>query len=96
MEMSIHKGANFYLFSLIYSILCIFTTTGKLHLFKPTLSEEIAHSTVYHHLIQLTVNIQLHGLIKWREDSGVQIQLTQMIFRSLSCMTVDPSDIQLN
>ncbi len=33
-----------------------------------TLSEEIAHSTVYHHLSQLSVDIQLSGLIKFRED----------------------------
>ncbi len=33
-----------------------------------TLSEEIAHSTVYHHLGQLSVDIQLSGLIKFRED----------------------------
>ncbi len=34
MEMSIHKGANFYLFSLIHSIFCIFTTTGKAYFFN--------------------------------------------------------------
>ncbi len=33
------------------------------------LSEEIAHPTVYH-LSQLSVDIQLAGLIKCREDSG--------------------------
>ncbi len=34
----------------------------------PTLSEEIAHSTVYYRLSQLCVDIQLSGLIKFRED----------------------------
>ena len=68
-----------------------------------TLSEEIAHLTVYHHLSQHSVNIQLNGLIKCREDSGVQMKLTKVIFRSLSwselselLKTVESSDIQLN
>ncbi len=39
----------------------------------PTLSEEIAHSTVYHHLSHLSVDIQLGGLIKFRGVSGVQM-----------------------
>ncbi len=47
-------------------------------------SEKIAHPTVYHHLSQLSVDIQLNGLIKSRENSGVQMKLTQVIFRSLS------------
>ncbi len=33
---------------------------------------------------QLSVDIQLNGLIQCREDSGVQMKLTHMIFRSLS------------
>ena len=36
-----------------------------------TLSEEIAHPTVYHHLSQLSADIQLNELIKCTEDSGV-------------------------
>ena len=55
-----------------------------LKIYLSTLSEEIAHPTVYHHLSQLSVNIQLNGLIKFREDSGVQMQLTKLIFHSLS------------
>ncbi len=49
-----------------------------------TLSEKIAHPTVYNHLSQLSVDIQLNGLIKCRENSGVQMKLTEVIFRSLS------------
>ena len=49
-----------------------------------TLSEEIAHSTVYHHLSQISVHIQLNGLINYREDSGVQMLLTRVIFCLLS------------
>ncbi len=48
-----------------------------------TLSEETAHPTVYHHLSQLSVDIQLRGVIKCSEDSGVIVQLTQVVFRSL-------------
>ena len=40
-----------------------------LSVFCITLSEKIAHPTVYHHLSQLSVNIQLNGLIKCKEDS---------------------------
>ena len=47
----------------------------------PTLSEETAHPTVYQHHSQLSVDIQAIRLIKFREDLGVQIQLTQVIFR---------------
>ncbi len=36
----------------------------KSHDEKSTLSEEIAHPTVYHHLSELSVDIQLNGLIK--------------------------------
>ena len=50
---------------------------------SPTLSEEIAHPTVYHHFSQLSVDIQLSRLIKCREDLGVQMHLTQVIFCSL-------------
>ncbi len=73
---------------------------------EATLSEETAQPTVYHHLSQLSVDIQSSGLIKCREDSSVQRQLTQVIFRSLSCpagytcvsciKTVDSGDIKLN
>ncbi len=38
----------------------------------------------HHHLSQLSVDIQLNGLIECREDSGVQMKLTQVIFHSLS------------
>ena len=61
---------------------------------SPALSEKIAHPTVYHHLNQLSVDIQLNGLIKCRENSGVQMKLTQVIFPSLSWIHL--SDIQLN
>ncbi len=54
-----------------------------------TLSEEIAHPTVYHHLSQLSVNVQLNGLIKCMEDSVVQMQLNQVIFSSLSWILPD-------
>ncbi len=50
---------------------------------SPTLSEKIAHPTVYHHLSHLSVDIQLSGMIKCRENPGVQMQQTQVIFRSL-------------
>ncbi len=33
-----------------------------------TLSEETAHPTVYYHLSQLSVDVQLSGLSKFRED----------------------------
>ena len=51
-----------------------------------TLSEEIAHPTVYHHLSQCSVDIQLSGMIKCRENPGVQMQLTQVISHSLGWM----------
>ena len=41
-----------------------------------TLSEKIAHSTVFHHLSHLSVDIQQSVLIKFKENSGVQMQLT--------------------
>ncbi len=44
-----------------------------------TLSEKIAHSAVFYHLSHLSVDIQLSGLIKFREDSGVLY--IQMIYR---------------
>ena len=54
-----------------------------------TLSGEIAHPKVYHHLSQLYVNIQVSRLSKFREYSGIQLELnqifllTQVIFSSL-------------
>ena len=47
-------------------------------------TEKIAHLTVYHHLSQLSVDNQLNGLIKRKEDSGVQMKLNQVILFSLS------------
>ncbi len=49
-----------------------------------TLSEETAQPTVYHHLSQVSVDNQLSGLIKCRENSGVLMKVTQLIFRPLS------------
>ena len=49
-----------------------------------TLSEKIAHPTAYHHLSQLSVDIQLNGLIKCKEDSGVQMNLNKVILCSLN------------
>ena len=43
---------------------------NELLYFSPTLSEKIAHSTVYHHPSHLSVDIQLGWLIKFREDSS--------------------------
>ncbi len=40
---------------------------------RHTLSEETAHPTVYHLLSQVSVDMQLSGLIKCREDLGVLI-----------------------
>ncbi len=48
-----------------------------------TLSEKIAHSSVYHHLSQLSVGIQLNGLI--------QIQLIQVISHSLGWISPGPT-----
>ena len=56
--------------------------------FRPTLSEEIAHSTIYHHLSQLSVVIQLSGLIKFREDWDVQMELTWLDVTSVYCLDV--------
>ena len=50
----------------------------------PTLLEETAQLTVYHHLSQFSVDMQLSRLIKCREDTGVLMQVTQLIFRPLS------------
>ena len=44
--------------------------------------KKIAHPTVYHHLSQLSVAMQLNGLNKCRENSGVQMKLTKAIFRT--------------
>ena len=49
-----------------------------------TLSEETAQPTVYHHLSQISVDMQLSGLIKCREGTGVLMQVTQLIFCPLS------------
>ena len=35
--------------------------------------KKIAHFTVHHHLSHLSVDIQSGGLIKFREDSSVQM-----------------------
>ncbi len=56
---------------------------STVRLVTPTLSEEIPHPTVYHHLSQLSVDMQLNGLIKCREDSCAKMQLIQVIFRYL-------------
>ncbi len=61
----------------------------------PTLSEEIAHPTVYDHLSQLSVDIQLSGLIKCREDLGVQMQLTPVIFSSLGRVSLESTVLML-
>ncbi len=61
-----------------------------------TLSEKIAHPTVYHHLSQLSVDIQLNGLVKCKEDSGVQMKLNlevgkkrlKMVLSVISCSSV--------
>ena len=47
-----------------------------LFLKEVTLSETTPHSTVFHHLSHLSVDIQYSGLIKFKENSGVQTQLT--------------------
>ena len=59
----------------------------------PILSEEIAHPTVYHHLSQLSVDIQLSGLIKGRENSGVQVPLTQAISYSLGWISPESTEL---
>ncbi len=58
------------------------------------LSEEIAHPTVYHHLSQLSVYIQLNKLIKCKEDSGFQMQLTQVTFPSLSLISPESAALR--
>ena len=58
------------------------------------LSEETAHPTVYHHLSQLSVDIQLSGLIKCSQDSRVLRQLTQVVFRSLSWISHESAAIR--
>ena len=54
------------------------------------LSEETAHPTVYDHLSQVSVDNQLSGLAKCREDSGVQMPLSQVIFCSLAWIYLSP------
>ncbi len=55
------------------------------------LSEETAQPTVYHHLSQVSVDMQLSGLVKCREDTGVLMQVTQLIFRPLSWVLPEPA-----
>ncbi len=38
-----------------------------------------------------SVDIQLNGLIKFREDPSVQVQLTQVISRSLGWISPEPT-----
>ena len=46
-----------------------------------TVSEKkTVHSAVYHHLSQLSVNIQVSELNKFSDDLGVQMQLAQLNF----------------
>ncbi len=49
---------------------------------------------VYHHLSQFSVDIQLNKLIKYREDSGVQMQLTQVIFCVLSWISPESAALR--
>ncbi len=60
-----------------------------------TLRKKIAHSTVYHNLSHLYVDIQSGGLIKFRENSGVQMSLTHVIFRYLEWMSPETSVLTL-
>ncbi len=53
-------------------------------LFSCALSEETAQPIVYHNLSQVSLDMQLSGLIKCREDSGVLMQVTQLILPPLS------------
>ena len=55
-----------------------------------TLSEEIAHPTVYYHLSQVSVDNHLSGLDKCRENSGVQMPLSQVVFCSLAWIYLSP------
>ncbi len=55
-----------------------------------TLSEEVAHPTVYNHPSQVSVDNQLSGLAKCREDSGVQMPLSQVVFCSLALIYLSP------
>ena len=59
-----------------------------------SLSEEIAHSPVNHHPSQLSVDIQLNGLIKGKEDSGVQMQVAQVISRSPSWISPESAALR--
>ncbi len=45
-----------------------------------TLSQETPHLTVNHHLSNLSPDIQLSELVKFSEDSSVQMQLTRLTF----------------
>ena len=68
-------------------VIPVVSDTPIVPLRAPTLSGAIAHPTVYHHLSKLSVDIQLSGLIKCRENPGVQMQLTQVISHSLGCIS---------
>ena len=57
------------------------------------LLEETAHLTVYYSLSQLSVDIQLSGL-KCKEDPGVQMQQTKVIFHSLSWISPESSTLR--
>ena len=58
-----------------------------------TLSEKIAHSTAYHHLSHLSVDIQLGGLIKFREDSGVSGLGTCQKLRFSQLLNMEPLEL---
>ncbi len=48
------------------SLYCLQVTSGQIS------QKKIAHSTVYHHP-SISLDVQFSGLIKFREDSGVQM-----------------------
>ncbi len=75
----VHYLPRFAIMSQIQSVgfLCRRAWCGILQ--YPYTLRKIAHHTVYHHLSQLSVDIQLNGLIKYKDDSGVQIKLNQVI-----------------
>ncbi len=57
---------------------------------ESTRSEEIAHPTVYNHLTQVSVDNQMSGLAKCREDSDGQMPLRQVVFCSLAWIYLSP------
>ncbi len=89
-EMTIYSRVNCFLSKSVHVCNHESFLLTKCHFFRCffpqlyTLSEKIAHPTVYHHLSQLSVDIQLNGMIKCKEDSGVQMKLNQVILCSLS------------